>query len=62
MSVWLLIAKVIAVWFAVSIGGGLLILGVLEVRYHRAQRRLSNVVPLYPQSSHVRLVSSKDAS
>ena len=39
MSLWLLLARVVVLWFAVSIGGGLLVLGVLEFRYHRPQRR-----------------------
>lgn len=61
MSGWGLLAEVVIVWIAVSVGGACLIIGAAEVSRWRHNRRRCTVVPLYPQSSHVRVIG-KDAS
>lgn len=39
MNLWTLLWHVVVVWFTVSIGGGLLLLAVLEARWRLRYRR-----------------------
>jgi hypothetical protein len=61
MSGWALLAEVIIVWIAVSVGGAVLVIGLAEFNRWRHNRRRCTVTPLFPQSSHVRVIG-KDAS
>lgn len=61
MSLWLLIGKVLVAWVFVSVGGCALFIGAAEFNRWRHDRRCT-VTPLYPQSTHVRVMDRGEAS
>jgi hypothetical protein len=62
MSGWALLGEVIIVWFVVSVGGAVLVIGAAEIsRWRHNRHHRCTVTPLFPQSSHVRVIG-KDAS
>lgn len=56
---WALFGYVILAWIVLSIVGGLVLFGVLQLRWWLHARRPSNVIPL-PDRSNVRKITRQD--
>lgn len=62
MSLGDLLVRVVVVWLFLSVVLVVVWIVAAELVGWRERRKLSNVTPLYPQSSHVRVVSGKDGA